>query len=117
MREVAYHISGSLDVADRKRWEGSLVQVYLDDLRRDGADAPSFDEAMRRYVILLLYGQFIFFTHEVERQGEPLNCAFVSSTSAALVDHDYLRVIEALEVWRAGILRAAQSGGEPAAGY
>lgn len=96
MLEVSYHISGSLDMADRKRWEGSLVQIYIDELARSGAPAPSFDEAMRQYKLLLLYGHFIFFTNEVERQNELLNCAFVSRTSAALVDHDYLTLIETL---------------------
>ncbi len=92
--EVAYHISGSLDSADRRRWEGALIQIYLDELRANGVDAPAFDEALRQYTVLLLYGHFIFFTNEVERQGEPLNCAVVSRVSAAMVDLDYLNVIE-----------------------
>ncbi|MFA7603290.1 MAG: phosphotransferase [Novosphingobium sp.] len=96
MLEVAYHISGSLDSADRRRWEGSLIQVYLAELARNGVDVPSFDEAWRQYTVLLLYGHFIFFTNEIERQAEPLNCAVVSRTSAALVDLDYLSVIETL---------------------
>ena len=50
---------------------------------RGPAFQPIFDEAMRQYKLLLLYGHFIFFTNEVERQNELLNCAFVSRTSAA----------------------------------
>lgn len=96
MLEVAYHISGSLDAADRKRWEGSLIQIYLDELAANGVAVPSFDEALRWYTVLLLYGHFIFFTNEVERQGEPLNCAVVSRVSAAMVDLDFLKVIETL---------------------
>ena len=94
MLEVAYHISGSLDAGDRKRWEGSLIQIYLEELERNGVDVPSFDEALRQYTILLLYGHFIFFTNEVERQSEARNCAVVSRVSAAMVDLDYLNVIE-----------------------
>lgn len=97
MLEVSYHISGSLDSADRKRWEGSLIQHYLEELARHGVDVPCFDEAMRQYTILLLYGHFIFFTNEIERQAEPLNCAVVSRVSAAMVDLDYLNVIETLK--------------------
>lgn len=97
MLEVAYHISGSVDAGDRRRWEGSLVQIYLDELIRNGVDAPSFDEAMRQYKVLLLYGYFIFFTNEIERQAERLNCAVVSRVSAAMVDHDYPGLIETLE--------------------
>ena len=84
----------SLDSADRRRWEGSLIQLYLDELARNGVATPSFDEALRWYTILLLYGHFIFFTNEVERQNENLNCAVVSRVSAAMVDLDYLNVIE-----------------------
>jgi hypothetical protein len=94
MLEVAYHISGSLDSSDRRRWEGSLIQLYLDELARNGVATPSFDEALRWYTVLLLYGHFIFFTNEVERQNENLNCAVVSRVSAAMVDLDYLNVIE-----------------------
>jgi hypothetical protein len=96
MLEVSYHISGSLDSHDRRRWEGPLVQVYLDELAANGVAVPSFDEAMHWYTVLLLYGHFIFFTNEIERQAEPLNCAVVSRVSAALVDLDYLNVIEAV---------------------
>jgi hypothetical protein len=94
MLEVAYHISGSLDSADRRRWEGSLIQVYLDELARNGVNAPPFDEALRQYTILLLYGHFIFMTNEVERQSEPRNCAVVSRVSAAMVDLDFAKAIE-----------------------
>lgn len=96
MLEVAYHISGSLDSADRKRWEGSLIQIYLDELARNGVAVPSFDEALRQYTVLLLYGHFIFMTNEIERQAEPLNCAVVSRASAAMIDLGFLDVIETL---------------------
>lgn len=94
--EVSYHISGSLDAADRKRWEGPLVQIYLDELATHGVKVPSFDEAMHWYTVMLLYGHFIFMTNEVERQSEPLNCAVVSRVSAAMVDRDFERVIAAV---------------------
>lgn len=93
MLEVAYHISGSLDAYDRRRWEEPLVQVYLDALCGEGVNPPPIDEAMHQYRMLLLYGYFIFITNEVERQGEALNCAVVSRTSAAMVDHDYPALI------------------------
>lgn len=96
MLEVSYHVSASLDTADRKRWEGSLVQHYLDELRAHGVDAPSFDEAMHQYAVFLLYGYFIWMTTEANRQTEPVNTANVSRVSTAMLDHDFLRVIKAL---------------------
>jgi aminoglycoside/choline kinase family phosphotransferase len=96
MLEVAYHISGSLDVADRKRWEGSLIEIYLDELAANGVTVPSFDEALHWYTVLLLYGHFIFMTTEAERQSEPLNCAVVSRVSTAMLDLDFAGVIAAL---------------------
>lgn len=96
MLEVAYHIGGSLDTSDRKRWEGPLIQLYIDELRRNDVDAPSFDEAFEQYRVLMFYGFWIFFKNEVERQSENLNCAVVSRCSQALLDHDFLTRIEAL---------------------
>lgn len=96
MLEVAYHISGSLDTSDRKRWEGPLLQLYLDELRRNDVDAPSFDEAFDQYRILVFYGFWIFFKNEVVRQSENLNCAVVSRASQTLLDHDFIARIESL---------------------
>jgi hypothetical protein len=92
MLEVSYHISAAVDSADRARWEGGLVQVYLDELVNNGVKAPPLDEAMRQYGILLLYGYFIWMTTESHYQTESVNTANSARVSAAMIDHD----IEAL---------------------
>jgi hypothetical protein len=98
MLEVSYHISAALDAADRKRSEGALVQHYLDELARNGVDAPTFDEAMRQYGIFLLYGYFIWMTTESHYQTESVNTANAARVSAAMIDHgiiDLLKTIDA----------------------
>ena len=96
MLEVSYHVSASIDSADRARWEGALVQHYLDELVRHGARAPSFDEAMRQYGILLVYGLFIWMTTESQYQPEAVNAANAARVSAALLDHDTLGLLESI---------------------
>ncbi|MDB5723865.1 MAG: hypothetical protein JWQ16_619 [Novosphingobium sp.] len=96
MLEVSYHISASLDTSDRPKAERALVQHYLDELKRHGADAPSIEDAMHQYAIFLLYGYFIWMTTEADRQTEPVNTANVARVSNAMLDHDTMSVIAAL---------------------
>lgn len=96
MLEVSYHVSASIDSADRPRWERGLVQVYLDELARNGVESPSFDEAMEQYAVLLLYGYFIWMTTEANRQTEPVNAANVARVSAAMLEHDAIGVLAGL---------------------
>jgi hypothetical protein len=93
MLEVSYHVSASIDSADRPHWERALVQVYLDELARSGVEPPSFDEAMHHYAVLLLYGYFIWMTTEANRQTEPVNAANVARVSAAMLEHDVIGVL------------------------
>lgn len=88
MLEVSYHISGSLDVADRPKWEGALVRHYLDELQRAGAPAPGFDEAMHEYAVFLLYGYFIWITTESHYQAEAVNTVNAMRSTMAMLDHD-----------------------------
>ena len=96
MLEVSYHVSASVDLADRVRWEGDLVRHYLDALRANGAATPSFEDAMRQYAIFLIYGLFIWMTTESHYQTEVVNTANAARVSAAMVDHDSLELIAAL---------------------
>ena len=64
-----------MDSADRRRWEGALVQHYLDEVARQGVEVPTFDEAMQQYGLLLLYGHFIWMTTESHYQPESVNAA------------------------------------------
>lgn len=88
MLEVAYHISGSLDVADRPKWEGALVRHYLDELQRAGTPAPKYDEAMAQYAVFLLYGYFIWITTESHYQAEAVNTVNAMRSTMAMLDHD-----------------------------
>jgi hypothetical protein len=97
MLEVSYHISASVDIADRAHWEGALVQVYLDELTRNGAMPPSFDEAMQQYAVFLIYGLFIWQTTESHFQPEAVNTANNARMSAALLDHDVMGLLQTLE--------------------
>jgi hypothetical protein len=96
MMEVSYHISASLDAADRRRSEGALVQHYLDELASNGVAPPPFEEAMRQYAILLLYGFFIWMTTESHYQLESVNTANAARVSAAMLDHDIIGLLKAL---------------------
>lgn len=96
MLEVSYHVSASLDAADRGRSEGALVQHYLDELARNGADAPSFEDAMYQYGVFLLYGYFIWMTTDPYMQTEAVNTANAARVSAAMLDHDVLGLLERL---------------------
>lgn len=96
MLEVSYHVSASIDTSVRAQWEGSLIQCYLDELAANGVDAPSFEDAMDQYKVLLLYGYFIWMVTEADRQYEPVNTANVARVSNAMLDHGFLERISRL---------------------
>jgi hypothetical protein len=96
MLEVSYHISASVDVADRPRWEGALVRHYLDGLAANGVRPPSFEEAMRQYAIFLVYGHFIWATTESKYQPEAVNTANAARVSQAMLDRDTLGLLQTI---------------------
>ncbi len=96
MYEVAYHVCGALDVADRKRWEGALVRHYLDELARHGVTPPEFDEAMHQYAVFLALGYCIFLVNDTEFQTEAINTAYTARFSAGMIDNNTLDIITAL---------------------
>ena len=96
MREISYHVTGALDTADRRRWEGALLQHYLDELVRNGVAAPSFDETLHDYGCFLAIGYLIFLINESHYQPEAINTAYVARFSAAMLDHDTAGLIRAL---------------------
>ena len=97
IKEVAYHLAGALDSGDRRRWESALIQHYLAELRGYGIDAPSFDEAMEHYAAFLLDGHIIFMVNESFYQPESINTAYTARFSAAMIDHNTLDMIDALD--------------------
>lgn len=96
MLEVSYHITASLDMADRAEWEGDLVRHYLAELEANGAQAPSFAQAMEQYAILMIYGHFIWMTTESHYQPEAVNTANSARMSVAMLDHDVIGGLAAL---------------------
>lgn len=96
MYEVAYHIGGALDVADRRRWEGALVRHYLDELSRNGIEAPQFDAAMEQYSAFLALGYCIFLVNDTEFQTEAINTAYTTRFSAAMLDNHTLETLAAI---------------------
>ena len=75
------------------RW----VSIIWNELARNGVEPPRFDDAMRQYAVLLLYGYFIWMTTEANRQTEPVNTANVARVSAAMLDHDIIGLLAGLE--------------------
>lgn len=88
MREVAYQVTCALDIADRKRWIGPLIQHYLQELRGHGVTPPSFDEAFFQYSVFLLDGLIIFIVNESFYQPEAANTAYAARFGSAMLDYD-----------------------------
>lgn len=88
MMEVSYHMGCALDTATRRKYEGALIQSYLDELRDNGVEPPSFDEAMHQYAVFLAYGYAIFIINEAVFQTEANNTAYTARFSQAMLDHD-----------------------------
>jgi len=97
MRDVAYHVATVLDTADRRNWESALLQHYLDELRRNGIDAPGFEKALRDYGLYLAVCYFIWFINDVHYQTAANNTACVARISAAMIDHDTIGLLQSLD--------------------
>ena len=98
MFEVAYHIGGALDLADRPRLEAGLIQYYLDELRTHGVTPPSFEEAMHQYAVYLAYGYLVFIINDSIFQPEAYNTAYAARFSQAMLDHDTLGKLAAIRM-------------------
>ena len=88
MIEVAYHLGCALDLSDRAAWEADLIRMYLAELQAHGVAAPSFEEALHQYGVLLAYGYGIFIINEARFQTEANNTAYTARLSQAMLDHD-----------------------------
>lgn len=98
MIEVSYHMGCALDLATRRKYEGALIQSYLDELNRNGVSAPSFDEAMRQYACFLAFGYAIFIINEAVFQTEANNTAYTARFSQAMLDHDTKGKLAAIDL-------------------
>lgn len=89
--DVAYHIGAVLDSADRERSEQDLLRSYLDRLRANGVEPPSWDEAWTNYRIGLAYGLFLWGI--TIRVDPPIINAFVGRLGAAVAQHESLDLL------------------------
>jgi len=96
MRDVGYHIVGALDTADRRRWEGALLQHYIDELRKHGVDAQPFDEMFRIYKASLAAACIIWLVNDTFFQPEAINTANAARVSAAMLELDAISVLDSL---------------------
>lgn len=96
MCEVAYHVTGALDPADRRGHEQALVAHYREALVAAGVEAPPLEAMMRQYGCLLAVGYCIFLLNASDFQPEAINTAYVARFSQAMLDHDTIGLIAAI---------------------
>lgn len=96
MLEVAYFMAASLDLANRRDWEGALVRHYLDELAFHGVDPPGFDEAMRQYALFQVYGHFVWLATESDHQPEVVKVCNAARVGQAMLDLRTLELVEQL---------------------
>jgi hypothetical protein len=88
VQDVAYHLTASLDLLDRPRWEEALLAHYLRCLAREGVrNPPTFAQAWDAYRNELVYGLFIFLINETAFQTEATNTAYAARFGAAVAQH------------------------------
>ena len=87
LAEVAYHVTGALDAADRRAHERALVAHYCAEIARHGIRPPDLDEAMRQFGAFLAVGYCIFLVNAADFQPEAINTAYTARFSQAMLDH------------------------------
>lgn len=94
--DVTYFLVSSLDVVDRRRWEGALIQHYLDRLSELSITPPAFDAALDCYRREILYGYVLFITNGdgVQYFTEAANAAIAVRFAMAAEDWGTLALIE-----------------------
>lgn len=96
MYEIAYHVTGALDVPVRRAHERALVGHYRDELVRLGIEPPPLDALMRAFGLMLVNGFAVFMANDSSFQPEAINTAYTARFSAAMLDHDTRALVEQL---------------------
>ena len=96
MQEIAYHVTGALDVPVRRKHERELVDHYRQELLRCGATPPPLVDMMRDFGMFLVNGYVIFLVNASEFQPEAINTAYTARFSSAMLDHDTIGLLEAV---------------------
>jgi Phosphotransferase enzyme family len=92
--DVGYHIGCTLSAEERRRTEWDLLAHYLDRLRAEGADAPSWDDARHLVALGLVYG---FFLWAITLKVAPtITTAMLGRLGSAVADHGAYAHVAAL---------------------
>ena len=86
--DVSYFITAGLDLVDRRRWQGALLQHYLETLTACGVAAPSFDEAFAAFRRDIIWGLLIWMLNGSHFQTEANNTAAATRFAMAMIDLD-----------------------------
>lgn len=86
--DVSYFLIAGLDLVDRRRWEGALLDHYLTCLKAEGVTPPSFDEAWAAYRRDVIWGLLIWMLNGSHFQTEANNTAAATRFAMAMIDHD-----------------------------
>lgn len=86
--DVSYFITAGLDLLDRRRWQGALLQHYLTALAACGVTPPSFDEAFEAFRRDIIWGHLIWMLNGSHFQTEANNTAAATRFAMAMVDLD-----------------------------
>lgn len=91
--DVSYFLIAGLDLVDRRRWEGALLQHYLHCLGREGVDPPGFDVAWAGYRRDVIWGLLIWMLNSSQFQTEANNTAAATRFAMAMLDLDTFGVL------------------------
>jgi len=86
--DVSYFITAGLDLVDRRRWQGALLQRYIAALAAQGVTPPSFDEAFAAFRRDVIWGHLIWMLNGSHFQTEANNTAAATRFAMAMVDLD-----------------------------
>lgn len=96
--DVAYAMTSSLTVEDRRAWEQNLLRFYLERLHAEGGPTLMFDAAWHRYRQNLLYPYFCWLMTAAgpvvpflpNMQADKTSLAIITRTAQAIEDLDAL---------------------------
>jgi hypothetical protein len=90
--DVGYHIGCTMSPEERRRSESGLLAHYLDRLRFEGGDAPSWEDARSSLGLGLVYGFFLWAI--TLRVAAPITAAMLERLGSAVADHEAYASLE-----------------------
>lgn len=96
MHEIAYHVTGALDLGERAYHDRALVAHYREELVRCDVSPPPLEELMRQFAAFLAIGYCIFLVNDSYFQSEAINTAYTARFGEAMMDHRTQDVIAAI---------------------